>query len=76
VLGFALAYTLNIHIIMILNDFCLFPAYFCHVIINGLMLGGSLVTTAWRVLRLQIQGSPPGTEGSSRGQPTRGGPPA
>jgi len=34
VLGFALAYTLNIHIIMILNDFCLFPAYFGYVIVN------------------------------------------
>jgi hypothetical protein len=46
-------------------------------------LGGSLVTMAWRVLRLRIEGSPPVTEGSceyiqlsSRGQPTRGGPPA
>jgi hypothetical protein len=28
------------------------------------MLGGSLVTTAWRVLRLRMEGSPPGTEGS------------
>jgi hypothetical protein len=27
-LGFAFACILNIHIIMILNDFCLFPAYF------------------------------------------------
>jgi len=34
VLGFALAYILNIHIIIILNDFCLFPAYFGYVIIN------------------------------------------
>jgi len=28
------------------------------------MVGGSLVTTAWRVLRLRMEGSPPGTEGS------------
>jgi hypothetical protein len=28
------------------------------------MLGGSLVTTAWRVLRLRMEGSPAGTEGS------------
>jgi hypothetical protein len=28
------------------------------------MLGGSLVTTAWRVLRLRMEGSPPVTEGS------------
>jgi hypothetical protein len=28
------------------------------------MLGGSLVTTAWRVLRLRMERSPPGTEGS------------
>jgi hypothetical protein len=28
------------------------------------MLGGSLVTTAWRVLRLWMEGSPPVTEGS------------
>jgi hypothetical protein len=26
------------------------------------MLGGCLVTTAWRVLRLRMEGSPPGTE--------------
>jgi len=28
------------------------------------MLGGSLVTTAWRVRRLQMEGRPPDTEGS------------
>jgi hypothetical protein len=28
------------------------------------MLGGSLVTTAWRVTRLRMKGSPPGTESS------------
>jgi hypothetical protein len=28
------------------------------------MLGGPLVTTAWHVLRLRIEGSPPDTEGS------------
>jgi hypothetical protein len=28
------------------------------------MLGGSLVSTAWRVLRLRMEGSPPSTEGS------------
>jgi len=28
------------------------------------MLFGSLVTTAWRVLRLQMKGRPPHTEGS------------
>jgi hypothetical protein len=28
------------------------------------MLVGSLVATAWRVLRLQMEGSPPVTEGS------------
>jgi hypothetical protein len=32
--------------------------------INEAMLGGSLVTTAWRVLRLRMEGSPPGREGS------------
>jgi hypothetical protein len=26
------------------------------------MLGGSLVTMAWRVLKLRMEGSPPGTE--------------
>jgi len=30
----------------------------------GTMLGGSLVTTAWRVLRLRMEGRPPDTEGS------------
>jgi len=34
------------------------------------MLVMPLVTTAWRVLRLRMEGI------SSRGQPTRGGPPA
>jgi hypothetical protein len=28
------------------------------------MLGESLVTTAWRVVRIRMEGSPPGTEGS------------
>jgi len=28
------------------------------------MLGGSIVATVWHVLRLQMEGSPPGTEGS------------
>jgi hypothetical protein len=28
------------------------------------MLGGSLVTTAWRVHRLRMEGRPPDTEGS------------
>jgi len=28
------------------------------------MLGGSLVTTAWRVLRLRMEERPPHTEGS------------
>jgi hypothetical protein len=37
------------------------------------MLGGSLVTKAWCVLGLQMEGWPPGMEGS-RGQTTRGGP--
>jgi len=27
-------------------------------------LGGPFVTTAWRVLRLRMEASPPGTEGS------------
>jgi hypothetical protein len=30
------------------------------------MLGGYLVTTAWRVLRLRMEGSPPGKEGSCK----------
>jgi hypothetical protein len=30
------------------------------------MLGGPLDTTAWRVLRLRMEGSPPGTEGSCK----------
>jgi hypothetical protein len=30
------------------------------------MLGGSLVTMAWHVLRLRMEGSPPGTEGSCK----------
>jgi hypothetical protein len=38
------------------------------------MLGGSIATTAWRALRLRMEGSPPATEGSSRGQPTRSDP--
>jgi hypothetical protein len=33
-LGFASLYILNIHIIMIFNDFCLFPAYFGYIIIK------------------------------------------
>jgi hypothetical protein len=33
-LGFALAYILDIHIIMILNDFCLFPAYYGYIIVK------------------------------------------
>jgi hypothetical protein len=32
--GFALTYILNIHIIMILNTFCLFSAYFGYIIIK------------------------------------------
>jgi hypothetical protein len=28
------------------------------------LLGGSLVTMAWRVLRLRMEGNPPGTKGS------------
>jgi hypothetical protein len=46
------------------------------------MLGGSLVTTAWRVLRLRMEETPSSYGGklqiygiSSCGQPTRGGPP-
>ena len=38
-----------------------------------------LVTKEWHVLTLRIEEQPPNTEGSyisSRGQPTRGGPPA
>jgi len=34
VLGFAFAYVSNIHIIMILYDFCLIPAYFCYRIVD------------------------------------------
>jgi hypothetical protein len=34
VLGFALSNISNILIIMILDDFCLLPAYFYYVIIN------------------------------------------
>jgi hypothetical protein len=34
------------------------------VIIFISMLGGALVTTTWCVLRLRMEGSPPGTEGS------------
>jgi hypothetical protein len=30
------------------------------------MLGGFLVTTAWCVLRLRMEGGPPGTEGSCK----------
>jgi hypothetical protein len=45
------------------------------------MLGGSLATTAWRVLGLRLEGWPPALEDtceciSSRGQTTRDGPPA
>jgi hypothetical protein len=47
------------------------------------MLGGSLVTTAWHILRLWMEDMPSSFGGqlriywtSSRGQPTRGGPPA
>jgi hypothetical protein len=47
------------------------------------MLGGSLVTTAWRVLRLRMEETPSSYGGklqiyriSSRGQLTRGSPPA
>jgi hypothetical protein len=28
------------------------------------MVGGSLVTTPWRILRLRMEGSPPVTEGN------------
>jgi hypothetical protein len=34
VLGIAVAYILNIHTIMILKNFCLFPAYFGSVIMK------------------------------------------
>jgi hypothetical protein len=47
------------------------------------MLGGSLFTTAWRALRLQMEETPSRYGGQlrmywirSREQPTRGGPPA
>jgi hypothetical protein len=47
------------------------------------MLGGSLVTTAWRVFRLRMEETPSSYGGKlrmywiySRGQPSRGGPPA
>jgi hypothetical protein len=47
------------------------------------MLGGSLVTTTWHILRLRIEETPSRFGGrlriywiSSRGQPTRAGPPA
>jgi hypothetical protein len=47
------------------------------------MSGGSLVTTAWCVLRLRMEETPSSYGGqlriyliSSRGHPTRGGPPA
>jgi len=33
-LSFSFAYVSNIHIIMILYDFCLFHAYFGHIIVN------------------------------------------
>jgi hypothetical protein len=39
-------------------------AYLMVFIFYYSMLGGSLVTTAWRVLRLRMEGTPPGTEGS------------
>jgi hypothetical protein len=35
----------------------------CNVLFTLAMLGGSLVTTAWRIRRLRVEGSPPGTEG-------------
>jgi hypothetical protein len=38
--------------------------HFGDVGVGGAMLDGSLFTTAWRVLRLRMEGSPPGTEGS------------
>jgi flagellar basal body-associated protein FliL len=34
------------------------------IIIIIMLIVGSLVTTAWRVLRLRMEGSPPGMEGS------------
>jgi hypothetical protein len=40
------------------------------------MLGGSLVTTAWRVLRLRMEETLSKYGGNCRGQPTMGGPPA
>jgi hypothetical protein len=49
--------------------------------IQSTMLGGSLVTTAWRVLRVRMEETPSSFGGQlriywlcSRGQPTRGGP--
>jgi hypothetical protein len=46
------------------------------------MLGGSLVTTAWHVLGLWMEGQPPAVEGGCKymikqiGQSTKGDPPA
>jgi hypothetical protein len=38
--------------------------YYSVVNLTETILGGSLVTTAWRVLRLRMEGSPPVTEGN------------
>jgi hypothetical protein len=39
-------------------------SYIIFIKMRFTMLGGFLVTTAWRVLRLRMEGSPPSTEGS------------
>jgi hypothetical protein len=60
-----------------------FPIWFSITWVKQPMLGGSLVTTAWWVLRLWMEETPSSFEGklwiywiSSRREPTRGGPPA
>jgi hypothetical protein len=62
------------------KKFVEFKLFLFKAVNHLLMLGGSLVTTAWRVLRLRMEETPSSFGGklqiSSRGQPTRGGPPA
>jgi hypothetical protein len=44
--------------------FLTFPHFITKLVLMRVLLGGFLVTTAWRVLRLRMEETPPGMEGS------------
>jgi hypothetical protein len=45
------------------DNYSMFPQ-FKYILLTITMLGGSLVTTAWHFLVLQMEGQPPAMEGS------------